>query len=53
MRSLVQRWQKLRPVHPVTLEPTTEGEALDLLRQALTGLERLSYVLLERRTGMP
>lgn len=47
MKSLVERWQKLRPVHPVTLEPTAEGEALDLLIQALTGLESLGYVLLE------
>lgn len=47
IQSLVERWQKLRPVHPVTLEPTTEEEALDLLIQALTGLESLGYVLLE------
>jgi hypothetical protein len=47
MRLLVERWQKLRPVHPVTLEPTAEGEALDLLKQALAGLESLGYVLLE------
>ncbi len=53
MESLVERWQKLKPVDPVTLEPIAEGEALDFLRQALTGLERLSYVLLERRPGMP
>lgn len=53
MRSLVERWQKLRPVHPVTLEPTEEEEALDLVIQALTGLESLGYVLLERRPGMP
>lgn len=53
MRSLLERWQKLRPVHPVTLEPTAEEEALDLMIQALTGLESLGYVLLERRPGMP
>ena len=50
MRSLVERWQKLRPVHPVTLEPTAEREALDLVIHALTGLESLGYVLLERRS---
>lgn len=49
MKSLVERWQKLRPIHPVTLEPTTEGEALDLVRDALTGLETFGYVFLERR----
>jgi len=52
MRLLVERWQKLRPLHPVTLEPTAAGEALELVRQALTGLESLGYVLLERRPGM-
>lgn len=46
MRSLVERWQKLRPVHPVTLEATTEEEAMDLVIQALTGLESFGYVLL-------
>ncbi len=49
MRSLVERWQKLRPVHPVTLELTTEAEALEVVSQALTTLERLGYVLLECR----
>lgn len=53
MRSLVERWQKLRLVHRVLLEPTAAGEVLDLVRQALTGLESLGYVLLERRPRMP
>ena len=44
MRSLVERWQKLRPVHPVTLEPTAEVEALDFVIQALAGLESMGYV---------
>jgi hypothetical protein len=35
-------------VHPLTLEPTTEEEAFEILRQALTGLEDYGYVLLER-----
>ena len=48
MQSLVERWQKLRPVHPLTLELTTEEEAFEILRQALTGLEDYGYVLLER-----
>lgn len=47
MESLVERWQKLRPVNPVNLELTTEAEALDFVRQTLTGLEKLGYVLLE------
>ncbi len=48
VRSLVERLQKLRPLHPVTLESTTEGEAWDMVSQSLSALERLGYVLLER-----
>ena len=46
--SLVARWQKLRPVHPVTLEPTSESEAFETVKQSLSGLEENGYVLLER-----
>lgn len=49
MRSLVERWQKLRPIHPVTLEPTAESEALELMMQTFTTLESLGYILVERR----
>jgi hypothetical protein len=48
MQVLVERWQRLRPVHPVTLEPMPESEAFETVSQALTGLEDNSYVLLER-----
>lgn len=47
MKSLVERWQQLRSVHPVTLEPTTEAEAWELVISALAKLESLGYVLLE------
>ncbi len=47
MSSLLERYQQLRPVHPVTLEPTAPAEALDLMLQTLTRLENLGYVLLE------
>ncbi|MEQ9353937.1 class I SAM-dependent methyltransferase [Coleofasciculus chthonoplastes] len=50
MSSLVERWQQLRPVHPLTLEATTPEEAFELVRQALTGLEDHGYVLLERQS---
>ena len=50
MRSLVERWQRLRPVHPVTLEPTAKGEALDFVIQALAGLESLGYVYIIRNS---
>jgi SAM-dependent methyltransferase len=48
MPSLVKRWQTMRPVHPVTLESTTEVEAFELMKQTLIGLEHYGYVLLER-----
>lgn len=48
IKSLLARWQKLRPLNPVTLELTTETEAIESLSQALTTLERCGYILLER-----
>lgn len=48
LQLLVERWQKLRPVHPVTLEPTTQEEAWNTIVQSLTKLEKFGYVLLER-----
>jgi len=48
MSSLVERWQKLRPRHPVNLEPTTQSEAFAIVSSTLTGLEPSGYVLLER-----
>jgi SAM-dependent methyltransferase len=47
--SLMERWQKLQPVHPVTLEPTAESDAFNVVSSALTALERFGYVLLERQ----
>ncbi|MBD1838939.1 methyltransferase domain-containing protein [Coleofasciculus sp. FACHB-64] len=49
MMSLVERWKQVRPVHPVTLEPTDEGEAFEIVKHLLTRLESLGYVLLECR----
>lgn len=48
MPSLVQRWQQLRPVHPLTLETTTELEAFEIIKATLTHLESSGYALLER-----
>ena len=46
---LVERWQKLHPVHPVTLEATTEAEAFKIMISTLSGLESSGYVLLEHQ----
>lgn len=48
IQSLVARWQQLRPVHSVTLESTSQEEALETVKQALTGLAENGYVLVER-----
>lgn len=45
--ALVQRWQQLRPIHPVTMAPTQTEEAFELIYQLLAKLEDLGYVLLE------
>jgi hypothetical protein len=50
MLSLVKRWQTLHPVDPVTLEPTAEAEALEILKYTLMGLESSGYILLERQS---
>ena len=45
--SLAERWRQVRPLNPVTLEPTGGEEAFYLIQQMLTWLESLGYVLLE------
>ncbi|HAJ60439.1 MAG TPA: SAM-dependent methyltransferase [Cyanobacteria bacterium UBA8543] len=47
MLSLVERWQILRPVHLVSLKPTTQEEAVEVVKQVLIKLEEIGYVLLE------
>ncbi|KAF3886318.1 MULTISPECIES: class I SAM-dependent methyltransferase [Nostocales] len=49
MSSLVKRWTKVRPIHPVTLEPVKIEEAFQILQKLLTKLESHGYVLLERK----
>ncbi len=49
MSSLVERSQKLQPLHPVTLEPTAESKAFEIVRDTLIELETSGYVLLERQ----
>lgn len=47
MNALVQWWQKLRPFNPVTLEPTPDAEAFNLIKNLLLPLEEMGYVMLE------
>jgi 2-polyprenyl-3-methyl-5-hydroxy-6-metoxy-1,4-benzoquinol methylase len=46
--SLVERWLKVRPLNPVTLEPVSEMEALNEVKQLLSKLEVFLYALLEQ-----
>ena len=48
MTSLVECWKQVRPLNPVTLEPTEENVAFYLVQQLLLMLESLGYVMLER-----
>lgn len=49
MMSLVQRWQQVRPINPVTLEPISYQEAFELVKLLLLRLEGLGYVMVERK----
>ncbi|PSM49853.1 SAM-dependent methyltransferase [Chroococcidiopsis sp. CCALA 051] len=48
MQALVSRWQQLRPLNPVNLEPTTAEAAWAILIDTMITLESLGYVFLER-----
>ncbi len=47
MTSLVKHWKQVRPLNPVTLEPTDDKQAFYLVQQLLLMLENLGYVMLE------
>ncbi|MGK7877237.1 MAG: class I SAM-dependent methyltransferase [Xenococcaceae cyanobacterium] len=51
MHSLVERWQKLHPVDPLTLEQTTYEQSFETIRQVLIDREAFGYVLLERQSS--
>jgi hypothetical protein len=44
---LVDRWMKVYPVNPVTLEPTEAETALEMLKQLLVRLEEWGYLMVE------
>ncbi|NET60229.1 MAG: class I SAM-dependent methyltransferase [Symploca sp. SIO2E6] len=47
IQQLVERWQKLRPLNPVTLAPSTDEGAMKIIQQVLKGLADCDYILLE------
>jgi ubiquinone/menaquinone biosynthesis C-methylase UbiE len=44
---LCDRWMKIRPVNPITLEPTSPGQVFATVRSALIKLEAAGYVMVE------
>ncbi|WP_413164402.1 class I SAM-dependent methyltransferase [Capilliphycus salinus ALCB114379] len=46
--SLVERWQKIRTVDPITLEPVSQQTAFEQVKELLSDLDPFLYVLLER-----
>jgi ubiquinone/menaquinone biosynthesis C-methylase UbiE len=51
MMSLVKHWQKLRPIDPVTLEPTELQTAFNTVKNLLITLENFGYIMLERNNN--
>ncbi|NDJ17592.1 class I SAM-dependent methyltransferase [Myxacorys almedinensis] len=47
MPDLVERWQQLRPLNPITLETTDQKDSFEMVKQLLLQLETLGYILLE------
>ncbi|WP_442957380.1 class I SAM-dependent methyltransferase [Phormidium sp. CCY1219] len=48
MMSLLERWLKIRPLNPITLEPVRENEAIAEIKAVLRELENFLYLLLQR-----
>ncbi|MDT9275759.1 MAG: methyltransferase domain-containing protein [Limnospira sp. PMC 737.11] len=48
VEELVQRWQQIRPIDPITLEPVSQEKARDEIKELLDTLDPFLYVLLER-----
>lgn len=47
VNAVVQHWKTLRPLNPATLQPTTDEEAFETVKQRLIELEHQGYVMLE------
>jgi 2-polyprenyl-3-methyl-5-hydroxy-6-metoxy-1,4-benzoquinol methylase len=46
--ALIQRWQQLHPIDPVTLELISTTDAFELVKNLLLPLEEFGYVLIEQ-----
>ena len=47
LNNLVERWQKIKPVDPVTLNPIEPQVAFQQVKQQLINLEQTGFVLVE------
>lgn len=47
MDELIQYWQQVHPIDPVSLEPTTEAQAAEPLRYLLTEFVKVGYIFIE------
>jgi hypothetical protein len=47
--SLVERWKLVRPLNPVTLEPTDTAQSFQIVKHLLSMLESFGYIMLERQ----
>ena len=48
IEAIVQRYHQIRPVDPVTLEPTTKAQAFETVKDILNRMDAFLYVLLQR-----
>ncbi|MFB2881227.1 class I SAM-dependent methyltransferase [Floridanema aerugineum] len=51
LKSLVQRWLQIRPLDPITLQPSDPNQASMLLKQMFTTLEEIGLILLEPQSA--
>ncbi|MEM9009154.1 MAG: class I SAM-dependent methyltransferase, partial [Cyanobacteria bacterium P01_F01_bin.86] len=47
MSAIVQRWLKVRPLDPITLQPADPNKAFTAIRDFLVDMEQAGYVMLE------
>lgn len=48
LSTLAQHWCKVRPFNPITLDPTSEPTAIDLVTSLILQLEELGYLMFDR-----
>ncbi len=49
LKCLIEYWKRVRPLDPVTLQPTDDKQAFKMVQQMMLRLEGLGYVMLEHK----